>query len=356
MNTSPPRGRAEQVAGAGDDQRGEQQAVDQRLEEPQERQLEQEEADVAAEDRVDDRLGRRERDAVRPQHQRLPRARHGARDAEREQHGDPGDDPRAERDDVRDVLGVEVKLSRRPRTAHAGAPNAPYGLPVAGAARCARPGAGRRQAAGDVPQPARPLRIRAAAEAVREQEVAQQDDQGEQPAPMNSQTWTLRRVQNTLSNPTLRYQMASVPRSMPEARSTSRATIAMTIAIPATRRMIVPIDGGPAPSSGPPTGRAPGFARAACSTGAGAGATEASGVGGVRPRRSGRASASSPSASPSVPRRPRSAASSRRPSRRPRRPSASSGGPSSSPSCGRLALSSGAPGPRPRRVGARARA
>ena len=68
-------GRGQQVARAGDRERGQEQPVDQRLDEAQERQVEQEEADVAAEDRVRDARGRRERHAVEVQHDRVPRAR-----------------------------------------------------------------------------------------------------------------------------------------------------------------------------------------------------------------------------------------------------------------------------------------
>ena len=66
--------RADEVAGEDDDQGRDDEAVEQALDEPQERQLEQEEADVAAEDRVGDGRGpgRRERDPVHPEQDRLP--------------------------------------------------------------------------------------------------------------------------------------------------------------------------------------------------------------------------------------------------------------------------------------------
>ena len=71
----------------------------------------------------------------------------------------------------------------------------------------------------------------------------------------NSQNWDPRRVQNTPSNPTDLYQMASVQRSTPKpARRTMSATITIAAAMP-SRRRIQPMEIDPAPSSGPPTGR-----------------------------------------------------------------------------------------------------
>ena len=72
---------------------------------------------------------------------------HGARDAERQQHGDPGDGPRPERDDVGHVLGVEAEARARHRpTARRPPRTARTSRRSRGSGRCARPGAGRRRA------------------------------------------------------------------------------------------------------------------------------------------------------------------------------------------------------------------
>ena len=96
--------RGEQVTRSDDQERGDQQAARLRLQEPEERQVEQVERDVAAEDRVrDDGPGGTERNAMLPEQDRLPGAGDGAGDAERRQddHDDDRDPP--ERDQVRHV-------------------------------------------------------------------------------------------------------------------------------------------------------------------------------------------------------------------------------------------------------------
>ena len=114
-----PRGRGEQ--------RRDDQAVEQRLDEPQERQLEQEEGDVAAEDQVGDRGRGRERNAVLPEQHGLPGRGQRARDAEREEDDQPGEHPRRDRAEVREVVGVPggprrgSVVGRAPATGAAGA-------------------------------------------------------------------------------------------------------------------------------------------------------------------------------------------------------------------------------------------
>ena len=53
------------------------------------------------------RRRRRERDAVDPEQDRLPRPRHRAADEQRDEQGDPAEDPAGERGQVRHVAGVE---------------------------------------------------------------------------------------------------------------------------------------------------------------------------------------------------------------------------------------------------------
>ena len=68
-------------------QRRDDEAVEQALDQPQERQLEQEEADVAAEDRVGHGRGpvRRERHLLRPEQDRLPGRAERAADGDGEE-------------------------------------------------------------------------------------------------------------------------------------------------------------------------------------------------------------------------------------------------------------------------------
>ena len=82
-------------------------AVEQALDEPQERQLEQEEADVAAEDRVGDARRRRERDSVQIEQDRLPCPRHGPADEQGDEQRDAAEDPAGERGEIRHVAGLE---------------------------------------------------------------------------------------------------------------------------------------------------------------------------------------------------------------------------------------------------------
>ena len=99
--------RTDDVAREGQDQGDEDDAVEQPLDEPQERQLEQEEADVAPEDRIGDARGRRERDAVEVEQDRLPRPRQRPADEERDEQGDPAEDPARERREIGHVPDFE---------------------------------------------------------------------------------------------------------------------------------------------------------------------------------------------------------------------------------------------------------
>ena len=65
--------RAQKIPSDGEDETGHEEACDERLDQSQERQLEQEEGDVAAEDRIGDNapVGC-ERDPVLPEQHRLP--------------------------------------------------------------------------------------------------------------------------------------------------------------------------------------------------------------------------------------------------------------------------------------------
>jgi len=65
--------RAHQIADEGEDEGRQDDPVEQALDQPQEGQLEEEEADVLAEDRVGDARGRRERDSMDPEQDGLPR-------------------------------------------------------------------------------------------------------------------------------------------------------------------------------------------------------------------------------------------------------------------------------------------
>ena len=99
--------RTDDVAREGQDQGDDDDAVEQALDEPQERQLEQEEADVAAEDRIGDARGRRERDAVEVEQDRLPRPGQRPADEERDEQGDPAEDPAGERREIGHVPDFE---------------------------------------------------------------------------------------------------------------------------------------------------------------------------------------------------------------------------------------------------------
>ncbi len=170
----------EQVARAGHRERGEQQPAGQLLDQPEERELEQEEADVLAEHRVHDGLVGRERHPMHPQEQRLPGARHGPGNAEGEQHREPQHDPGADRDQVGQFLGSgrERQVPRalataRPERAERAAARPHPRIPV-------RLALGLREAAGDRPQAAGSLRVHRRGQPARQDEVADEDHQCDQ--------------------------------------------------------------------------------------------------------------------------------------------------------------------------------
>ena len=135
--------------------------------EPQERQLEQEEADVLAEDRIrDDPLPvGREGHPVHPQQDRLPRRGERAGDGHREQDRDDAEGEAGERHEVRQVLGLEDDRPLVPRI--------PAAIPAprvgAGLGRVVQP-------ADEAPQ-ARAALGRRRAQPSGEPEVAEEDDQ-----------------------------------------------------------------------------------------------------------------------------------------------------------------------------------
>ena len=70
----------------------------------------------------------------------------------------------------------------------------------------------------------------------------------------NSPSCAPRRVDRTLTKPTDWYQMTSVQRSMPTLTSRMTSRMTMPTAARPRRRKMLPMEGGRAPSSGPPTG------------------------------------------------------------------------------------------------------
>ena len=104
---------ADDVARQRQQQGGDDDPVEHALDESQERQLEQEEADVAVEDRVGDRRRGRERDAVDPEQDGLPRPRHRAADDDREEQRQGTQDPACERSKVGHVGRLEDDRPRR---------------------------------------------------------------------------------------------------------------------------------------------------------------------------------------------------------------------------------------------------
>ena len=94
--------RREQIACPGHDQRRDHQAVDDRLDQPQEGEIKQEEGDVPVEDRIGHGLsGWVERHAVQPQDDRLPAGGHCSRDAERREDDDDDDHGASDRHRIR---------------------------------------------------------------------------------------------------------------------------------------------------------------------------------------------------------------------------------------------------------------
>ena len=101
--------RPDDVAHQDDDQRRDHQAVEQALDQAQERQLEEEEADVLAEDRIGDggRPGRREGHLLRPKQHGLPGGAKRAADRHRQEDGEDGQRHAGQRRQVRDVVRLE---------------------------------------------------------------------------------------------------------------------------------------------------------------------------------------------------------------------------------------------------------
>ena len=144
-NTSPPRVAVSEIARAGHHQQGRSSTpLTSVWTQPEERQLEQEEADVPAEDRVGDRARRRVRDAVDPQQNGGPGPRDRPGDAQRHQQGDaarwptwPAGSCRASRPRSRRSRGYPTRTGHRDRRRYPG-----RGAPRRGGASCARPVAG----------------------------------------------------------------------------------------------------------------------------------------------------------------------------------------------------------------------
>ena len=105
--------RPHQVAAERDDQGGHDDAIEQPLNQAQERQLEQEEAHVPAEDGIGDHACRRRREwhAVDPQEDRLPGRRDRGADEDREEEGEGPEGDAGERGQVRQVSRLKGDLT-----------------------------------------------------------------------------------------------------------------------------------------------------------------------------------------------------------------------------------------------------
>ena len=167
-----------EVARERGDEPDQQQRVDDRLEEPKERQLEQEVADVAAEHGVGDGRGRAERDLVAPEQHRLPMTGHRCRKCKGNEHGHRGRDPDGDRGEVGD-LDLDRRGASRPVLAAV--------LPRSLVAERAAPewaaaallGAGLHELLEPAADPAAARRIRRRDEPAGDPEVAQEEQQRE---------------------------------------------------------------------------------------------------------------------------------------------------------------------------------
>ena len=207
---------------------GEDEAVEQALDEAQERQLEQEEADVPAEDRVGDaspsaRTGR----GSGPEQDRLPRPRDRPADEQGDEQRDAAEGPAGERREVGHVAGLEGDRLAVRRTGRA-------------RRRTPERAGSRRSSAAWAASLMRSTSERSdpaalggwrRGEASGEPEVAEQDDGGEQEGPDAEPERGDRRASRRPSRTRRCWNhRASVHRSIPTLNNRKTAMTAMTIA------------------------------------------------------------------------------------------------------------------------------
>ena len=103
----------DEVARPGDDEAQDDEAVEDRLRRPQERQVEQEPRDVLPEDRVrDGRPAGAERHPVEPQEDGLPASGKGPTDDERDEDREAGDPELRERGEIRQGISIDDDRAR----------------------------------------------------------------------------------------------------------------------------------------------------------------------------------------------------------------------------------------------------